>query len=286
MWKKLFQRLNSIFKAKANDALDQIEDPVQMVKLAIEELSLSVRKATEALSKAIANEKELVHKCEQHKLSAEAWMAKAEYALKSGNEELAKQALVKKSLDEKQYEQYALMADSARKNVETLKDQLNRMNLKLDEAKSKQNILLAKAQNAKAQKEIATQLGGIDNSAFSNFQKYEDKINKMDFEATALTELVDSTTKVEREFDKLESETKVSSDLDKLKAKLEQDKIKNELEANQKSKSLFNDKFKDATDATIVEDKAISSGNENKLPVVEDNEQIKKKIDDFFNKKS
>jgi phage shock protein A len=285
MWKKLFQRLNNIFKAKANDALDQIEDPVQMIKLAIEELTLSVRKATEALSKAIANEKELVFKYEQHKLGSESWMAKAEYALKSGNEELAKQALVKKSLDEKQAEQYLFMAESARKNVESLKDQLNRMNLKLDEARSKQNILLAKAQNAKAQKEIATQLGGIDNSALSNFQKYEDKINKMDFEATALTELVDSTTKVEREFDKLESDTKVSSDLDKLKEKIQEDKKKAELETNKKAKTIFDDKFKDATDATIVEDKKLDAGNSTNFPKVEDQEQIKKKIDDFFNKK-
>jgi hypothetical protein len=141
---------------------------------------------------------------------------------------------------------------------------------------------LAKAQNAKAQKEIANQIGGIDNSAMSNFNKYEEKINKMDFEATALTEIVDSTNKLDREFDKLESDTKVSTDLDKLKQKLALEK---EAETNKKAKDFFNDK-NNVEDATIVEDKKLPppASNDKTPDVFKDDEVKKKKIDDFFKK--
>ena len=223
MWTKLFKRFLNIFKAKANDALDRAEDPVQMLKLAIEELALSVNKVTESLSKAMANEKDLRKKFEQYRMSAESWTQKATYALKSNDEELAKQALAKKALDSKQSEQFYLLSENARKNTTLLKQQLDQLKIKLEEAKVKKNILIAQAESAKAQTEIARQLGGLDNDALSNFARYEEKINAMTHEADAMTELVGMNNELEREFQKLETNTTVNIELEELKRKLSEE---------------------------------------------------------------
>jgi phage shock protein A len=188
--------------------------------LAIEELALSVTKVTESLSKAMANEKDLRKKFEQYRLGAESWTQKATYALRTNDEELAKQALAKKALDQKQAEQFYLLSENARKNTELLKQQLDQLKIKLDEAKVKKNILIAQAESAKAQTEIARQLGGLDNDALSNFARYEEKINAMTHEAEAMSELVGMNNELEREFQKLETNTTVSHDLEELKRKL------------------------------------------------------------------
>ena len=220
MWRKLFQRFLNIFKAKANDALDRAEDPVQMLKLATEELALSVTKVTESLSKAMANEKDLRKKFEQHRLSAENWTQKATYALKINDEELAKQALAKKALDHKQAEQFYLLSENARQSTNLLKQQLDQLKIKLDEAKVKKNILIAQAESAKAQTEIARQLGGLDSDAMSNFARYEEKINAMTHEAEAMNELIGMNNELERNFQKLENEVTVNTELEELKRKL------------------------------------------------------------------
>lgn len=224
MWSKLIQRFLNIFKAKANDALDRAEDPVQMLKLAIEELATSVTKVTESLSKAMANEKDLRKKFEQYRLSAESWTQKATYALKTNDEELAKQALAKKALDQKQAEQFYLLSENARKNTTLLKQQLDQLKIKLDEAKVKKNILIAQAESAKAQTEIARQLGGLDNDAMSNFARYEEKINAMTHEAEAMNELVGMNNELERNFAKLETDVTVSAELEELKRKLAEER--------------------------------------------------------------
>ncbi len=98
MWKRIFQRLNNIFKAKASDALDRVEDPVQMMKLAVAEMEQSIFKSTEALAKAMGNQKNLVKQAEQYKLETESWLNKATTAIKTGQDELGKKALEKKAI--------------------------------------------------------------------------------------------------------------------------------------------------------------------------------------------
>lgn len=237
MWGKLFQRFLNIFKAKANDALDRAEDPVQMMKLAIAEMELSIKNSTEALAKAMGNGKQLKNKLDELNKEALGWYGKATQAIKTGNDDLGKKALEKKSLLDGQIEQYQGMVEHSNKTVDQLKVQLDRMKTKLDEAKSKESILTAKVQNAKAHKEIGAQLGGIGDSPLADFKKYEDKINKLEAEAEAYTELSEHTGKLDREFEVLLTDSKVVGEFDAIKADLlalEERKKSEELEKKDK----------------------------------------------------
>ncbi|TAG56540.1 MAG: PspA/IM30 family protein [Cytophagales bacterium] len=237
MWGKLFQRFLNIFKAKANDALDRAEDPVQMMKLAIAEMELSIKNSTEALAKAMGNGKQLKNKLDELNKEALGWYGKATQAIKTGNDDLGKKALEKKSLLDGQIEQYQGMVEHSNKTVDQLKVQLDRMKTKLDEAKSKESILTAKVQNAKAHKEIGAQLGGIGDSPLADFKKYEDKINKLEAEAEAYTELSEHTGKLDREFEVLLTDSKVVGEFDAIKADLlalEERKKNEELEKKDK----------------------------------------------------
>jgi phage shock protein A len=269
MWWTLFKRLMNVFKAKANDTLDMIEDPVQMIKLAVVELDESISKAVKALAVAMANQKKLQKDYEQFQLESQGWYQKATAALEAGNEELAEKALSQKAIANKKAQEYALLAQNAKQVVTQLTEQTERYKLKLQEAKAKESIFIAKAENAKAQKQIAESLGGINGSALANIDKYENKINQMEAEAESLTQLNSSQTIVEDEFRKLESNLSIQNDMEKLKEELQ-------LKKAQKIMQKHNE----------IEQKLNNMGNKSEViqTQIPDKNKMDVQIDNFFNK--
>ncbi len=176
MWATLVKRLFNIGKAKANEALDHLEDPVQMIKLATVELEQAIGKATKALAVAMANQKKLAKDHEQFCLESLSWYQKAAAALQLGNEALAQKALTQKALADRKEEEYKLLAGNAARMVGQLQEQLDDYKLKLEEVRTKQSIYIAKAENAKAQQQIAQSLNGLNHSTLANMDKYENSI--------------------------------------------------------------------------------------------------------------
>jgi phage shock protein A len=85
----------------------------------------------------------------------------------------------------------------------------------------KESTLIARSQAAKAQKEIAKNIGTFDSSSISSkFSKFEEKILKEEAEAQAFTQLAEGTTSLDDEFKSLEKNMAVDDELAKLKAKL------------------------------------------------------------------
>ncbi len=243
MWRRLFERLMNVFKSNANDALDKMEDPVKMIKLAIAEMEVTIKNSTDALAKAIANQKSLEQKLGQFRLDADDWYKKATLAVKSNDEVLAKKALEKKSLADNQVTQYETMVMQAKKMVDQLRQQLEQMKTKYDEAKSKETILIAKAQSAKATKEIAEQIGGMNNSGLSNFSRFEEKINQLEAEAEAKAEMNNVTNHLDNEFAALEASSAVHEGIEEIRKKLEEENARKAAEEEAKKHKALENKF-------------------------------------------
>ncbi len=274
MWSRILQRILNIGKAKANDALDHIEDPVQMIKLATAELEQAIMAATKALAVAMANQKKLEKDHEQFRLESLGWYQKATAALQSGNEELAQKALTQKSLSDKKEVEYRLLAENSRMVVGQLQEQLDDYKLKLQEVKTKQSIYIAKAENAKAQKQIAESLGGLNGSALANMEHYENKINQMEAEAESLTQLNSQQNKLEKEFKTLEANISIQADMEKLRLELAQ---QNQLKEQQKIADIHK-KFEELNQSTHTSELKV-------LPPAQKKEDRSQKIDTFFNPK-
>src|SRR5205823_9379990 len=79
--------------------------------------------------------------------------------------------------------------------VDKLKDQLRVLNNKIEEAKRKKNILIARAKRAEAQKTIQATMQGIsDTSAFDTFDRMAEKVDAIEAEAEASSELAGEMT--------------------------------------------------------------------------------------------
>lgn len=217
----IFERLGDLLKANVNDMLDKAEDPEKMVKQIIIDMEAQVNEATQGLGAAMGSEKQALKQLESAKASSADWNNKAKLALQSGNEELAKKALAQKASVDQNIVQFQAAYDTMSMQTAQLKDQVRQLKAKLEEARMKQNMLIARSKMADAQKGISTSLNSTDStSAFSKLEKMEQKVNAKEAEAQAFSEMAGESNSVADEFAALETENAVDDELAKLKAEM------------------------------------------------------------------
>lgn len=216
----IFGRLGDIVKANINDLLDRAEDPEKMIKQMVIEMEEAVNKATLAVGQAIANEKSLERNYNRQKGQMDDWQQKAIQAVQAGRDDLASQALQRKNTISQNVADLERMLAEARTSSQSLRQQLDQLKGKLDEAKMRQNTLIARSQAAKAKKQVAQTFAGVGSDAFSKFEKLEQKVEKTEAEADAFSQLAGENTSLEDEFKALGANTAADSELEALKAQL------------------------------------------------------------------
>ena len=217
----VFQRLSDLLKSNVNDLIDRAEDPEKMV------MQTELTKATQNYGKAKASERLAEKKyLEAQKISSD-WEAKAKMALAKGDQELAKQALARKVKADEDLNNYKEMYESISAQTEAIGDQVEVLRAKLEEAKSRQAMLIARSQMADTKKNLAKAAGGFDgNSSMEKFQKMEEKIERKEAEADAFTEIAGNNLAggtgddLRDSFEKLESDAKVDAELQRLMAEM------------------------------------------------------------------
>lgn len=219
----IFTRIADILSANINDLIDKAEDPEKMVKQLIIEMDQQVEEATKALGQAMGSQKVAAMELADAKAQSADWNDKAKLALKAGNEELAKKALDAKVGVDQQVDALQANYDVITENVNKLKAQVENLKMKLDEARSRQNVLIARSKMADAaQKTAVTISSATTDSAFAKLDAMERKI--MEKEATAEAFATINTSEIiiddEEEFKKLKHEADVNDQLAALKAEL------------------------------------------------------------------
>lgn len=215
----IFSRVSDVIKANINDLLDKAEDPEKMIKQMVLEMEESVNKATLSVAQSIANEKQLQRRLDNEKSNVDEWQAKAEQAIKANRDDLAKAALEKRVVAQKNVDDLMPVVQSAKITAEKLKTQLDQLKKKLDEARSRQNTLIARSNAAKAEKQLNQAMSGTGSDAFSKFDKLENKVEQMEAEAEAFGEINSADKTLEEEFANL-SNPDIDSELEKLKSQI------------------------------------------------------------------
>lgn len=215
----LFSRIADVFKANVNDMIDKAEDPEKMLKQMVIEMEESVNKATLAVGNAIANEKSLERKMLKARQQSDEWHQRAVQAVNAGRDDLAKAALDKKKLFDKNIQDLEPTYTVARDTSLKMRQQLDTLKAKLDEARTRQSTLIARSQAAKAQKEISQAFSGVGSDAFSKFERFEGKVEQLESQAEAFGQLAGENTSLDEQFRQLDT-TSTDSDLLALKASL------------------------------------------------------------------
>jgi len=221
----IFSRLGTLIKSNINDLITKAEDPEKMLTQVLIEMTQQLTEAKKAVAVAIADEKKLQKQYTQEADKAKEWERKAMVAVRGGDDNLARQALARKQEHETIASQFQQQWLAQKQAVEKLKDALRLLNNKIEEAKRKKNILIARKKRAEAQQQIANTMQGLgDTSAFDTFDRMAERIQLMEAEAEAGAELAGelSGDTLESKFLALEQGGAGSEDdaLSELKAKM------------------------------------------------------------------
>ncbi len=186
----IFSRLGTLIKSNINDLITKAEDPEKMLTQVLLEMQQQLAEAKKAVAVAIADEKKLQKQTSAEQDKAKEWERKAMVAVRGGDDGLARQALARKQEHETIATQFQTQWVSQKQAVEKLKDALRLLNNKIEEAKRKKNILIARKKRAEAQQQIANTMQGLgDTSAFDTFDRMAERIALMEAEAEAGAEL-------------------------------------------------------------------------------------------------
>jgi phage shock protein A len=203
--------------------ISKAEDPEKMLNQVLVDMKQQLIEAKKQVAVSIADEKRLRKQYEDEQGKAKDWERKAMMAVRAGDDELAREALARKTEHDEHTASLEKQWTLQKQAVEKLKDQLRTLNAKIEEAKRKKNILIARKKRAEAQRTIQDTMSGLsDTSAFETFDRMTARIDQLEAEAEAAGEIAGELTgdTLEQKFDQLEAGHGADHALEELKAKM------------------------------------------------------------------
>jgi len=219
----IFARLATLLKSNLNELISSSEDPEKMLNQIVLDMSNQLLEAKRQVAASIADEKRLAKQVEQETANATEWERRAMLAVRSGDDALAKEALSRKKEHQTLAEQFQEQWSKQKQAVDQLKLALRALNNKIEEAKRKKNLLIARKKRAEAQKAIQETMTGLKNaSAFETFDRMAGRIEQMEAEAEAHAELNEEASgdTLAHKFRELEVTKGADEDLLSLKRKM------------------------------------------------------------------
>ena len=215
----IFSRLSDIVNSNLNAMLDRAENPEKIVRLIIQEMEDTLVEVRTRAARSIAERKEVERKKREFERRASEWETKAELAIDKGRDDLARGAIAARR---KAQEMADLLDQELAAIGETMtrtNEDLEKLQLKLKEAKAKQRSLEMRHQTASDGVRVGRFVHDerID-EAFARFDRYERRIDELEAEAESWS--IGKPKTLEQEFADLEAEDVVNAELAKLKQRI------------------------------------------------------------------
>jgi phage shock protein A len=204
----IIQKLSTLFKSNINDLIARAEHPEKMLNQIILDMRDQLARAKREVAGAIADERKLRIQVEDESKQSRDWEKRAVLAVQEGRDDLAKQALLRQSEHGDRATSLRLTWQAQASETDKLKSSLRQLNDKIEEAKRKRNLLIAKQKRAQAQKRIHETMSGLsDSSAFDAFNRMAERIEAEEMRTLAAAEVTESLSgdTLEKEFAQLEA---------------------------------------------------------------------------------
>jgi len=215
----LFDRVRRVVSANLNDLVSKAEDPEKILEQAIVEMQEDLVRLRQGVAQAIAAQKRTQKQYDDANNEVNKWQRNAMLALQKGDENLARQALERKKSFSESATTLKVSLDQQNTQIDNLKRQLIQLESKISEAKTKKEMLKARATAAKAQEQLEGMVRGMNSSsAMAAFERMEEKVMMQEARAQSAAELAGAD--LDSQFAQLEASSGIDDELAALKAQI------------------------------------------------------------------
>ncbi len=214
----LLERVSTLIRANLSDMIDRAEDPEKLIKQVILDMDNQYLQVKTQVAVSIADQHMLEKKLRENEDAGRDLMRKAELSVEKQQDDLARAALDRYQTSQRLALSYREQVDDQKLQVETLKNALIKLEQKLDEAKTKRDLFLARHRRSLALGKAARAQSAFgDNSKSATFDRLKDRVNHTEAIASAEVELLSEN--VGDRLDRLDRDTEVERLLTDLKSK-------------------------------------------------------------------
>jgi phage shock protein A len=228
----MMKRISLIFRAKANKALDAAEDPRDTLDYSYQRQVEMLTKVRRGVADVATSRKRVELQVNQLKTQSDKLTAQAEKAISMGREDLAREALTRKSGVTGQITDLEAQHNQLQGEEEKLTLASQRLQAKVDAFRTRKETIKATYTAAEAQTRINEAFSGISEEMGDvgmAVQRAEDKTAQMQARAGAIDELIASGAlddassinrgdDITRELESMSSQADVEAELARLKA--------------------------------------------------------------------
>jgi phage shock protein A len=192
----IFDRMGKVIQANLHGLLDRAQDDRKLIQLNLDEMDEQLSAGHQEVVEAIGAEKQLAKRCDELNADAARWDGRAELALRSGDEALAREALREKRRVAAQLAQAEAARAEQQATAQRMRDDLERMRTKLADLKLRKGTIAARAAQARGgggPEQLGARRAG--ESAFDAFRRMEEKIESREAQGEAMVEVEESLGK-------------------------------------------------------------------------------------------
>jgi len=225
----LLNRMSTVVKAKMNTIMDRVEDPNETLDYSYQKQLELLQNVKRGVAEVATSKKRLELQRARLAMKIDQLDSQAREAVKAGRDDLARQALERKSALSAQIEVLDRQIADLEHEQEKLEATDRRLTAKVESFRVKKETIKAQYSAAEAQVKVTESLTGISEEMADvglAVSRSEDKIETMRARSAALDELVERGTleefaggdDVERELARIKAKSGVEDDLARLKA--------------------------------------------------------------------
>jgi phage shock protein A len=228
----LMSRTTELIKAKWNALLNRAENPSQTLDYSYEKQLESLQNVKRGIADVVTAKKRLELQTQQLEQSVVKLDTQARQAVAAGREDLARQALERKSGFQQQLQDLDTQVKQLQDQQEKLVANEKQLESRIEQFRSQKEVMKAQYSAAEAQVRIGEAATGIgremENTGLA-IQRAKDRTEEMQARASALDELVSSgdlqelgsdKTQLDRELAQLASQQQVDKELEAMKAEV------------------------------------------------------------------
>nr|WSX48738.1 PspA/IM30 family protein [Streptomyces sp. NBC_00974] len=228
------QRIATLFRVKANKALDKAEDPREVLDYSYEQQRQMLQRVRRGVADVATSRKRVELQVRRLQQSTGKLRGQAEQALAVGREDLAREALTRRTAVEAQISDLEGQQASLKEQEEKLTLAAQRLEAKVDAFRTRKETIKASYTAAEAQTRITEAVTGIGEEMGDvglAMQRAQDKTEQLQARAGALDELIASGAlddaslpagrdDIQAELERVTAGSDVETELARMKAQL------------------------------------------------------------------